>query len=507
MKKLYFGDCLVVLKELYRQYPEGFIDLIYIDPPFNSKRNYNVLFEDLNLEDATAQKQAFADTWSNVTYIDTLNEIQDLDLDIYKFLQVLDNVNISKSAVSYLTTMAIRIYYIHKVLNETGSFYLHCDPTMSHYLKIICDMIFGEKYYRNEIVWCYKERELSKKHWNKKHDIILFYTKSDEYTFNWDQVVEQYSEYTMKKKFKYVDKEGKSYRLRYKDGRNDPKIEDENTYRQYADKGVLARDWWQIPILNQASKERLQYPTQKPEILLEKIVKASSNKGDLVADFFCGCGTTISVAEKLERNWIGADISHLAIKLIVKRLSDPYENSSNRIEFIKSVDVTGFPEDIASAKELARNTANGRFSFQDWIIEVMLGGIVNPKKVGDGGWDGYMTFNLHEQKKSLSLIEVKSGNVTVKNIREFIQVVDKQKADIGIFVCFEEQKTSVMEREAKLQGYFEKEKWGTRYEKIQIITVEDLLNGKYPQMPQSKLQTFKTASKSKINTDEQGELF
>ncbi len=144
MNELYYGDCLDVLKEMHKKHPQGFIDLIYIDPPFNSKRNYNVLFESVDLNDTKAQKEAFADTWSNVSYFDALNEIQDLDLDLYGFLIALDKINISKSAISYLTTMAIRIWYMHKVLKDTGSFYLHCDPTMSHYLKILCDMTFRE---------------------------------------------------------------------------------------------------------------------------------------------------------------------------------------------------------------------------------------------------------------------------------------------------------------------------------------------------------------------------
>lgn len=153
MNQLYFGDCLEILKDLKAQHPAGFIDLVYIDPPFNSKRNYNILFEEANIKDAVAQKEAFADTWSNVSYKDTIAEIHELDLDLFNFLTALDSIRVSKSAIAYLSTMAIRIYYIHKVLKDTGSFYLHCDPTMSHYLKLVCDLIFGEKNYRNEISW------------------------------------------------------------------------------------------------------------------------------------------------------------------------------------------------------------------------------------------------------------------------------------------------------------------------------------------------------------------
>ena len=174
---LYFGDCLEVLRKIHKENHQGVFDLIYIDPPFNSKRNYNVLFESIDQIDATAQKEAFKDTWSNVSYLDTLNDIHKLSLDLHDYLKVLDKINISQSAMSYLTIMAIRLYYIHKVLKETGSFYLHCDPNMSHYLKAICDLIFGYKNFRNEIIWCYTSGGKSTRYFARKHDIIVFEVK------------------------------------------------------------------------------------------------------------------------------------------------------------------------------------------------------------------------------------------------------------------------------------------------------------------------------------------
>lgn len=178
LNKLYFGDCLDVLKKLHNEHPKGFIDLIYIDPPFNSQRNYNILFESADLKDTKAQKEAFADTWSNITYKDTLEEIKNIDLDLFSFLNSLDKIKISKSAVSYLTTMAIRIYYMHKVLKDTGSFYLHCDPTMSHYLKLVCDLIFGNNNFKNEVVWHYRRWSAATNRFQKLHDVILFYSKT-----------------------------------------------------------------------------------------------------------------------------------------------------------------------------------------------------------------------------------------------------------------------------------------------------------------------------------------
>lgn len=553
MKTLFFGDCLTYLKDLVPNphKSEGFIDLIYIDPPFNSKRDYNILFEDIDIKDATAQKKAFADTWSNVSYIDTLHELQKLDLNLYTFLETLNNINVSKSAVSYLTTMAIRIYYMHKVLKDTGSFYLHCDPTMSHYLKIVCDIIFGKDNFINEILWCYKTRHFSKRHFGRKHDVILFYAKSEGYTFNWHSVIRPLSESTIKK-YKYKDEKG-YYRL---SGRGikgspiksakdvDPKWEITHPHlvvRDYLKDGVPIEDYWNIEIINQVATERLGYPTQKPEALLERIIKASSNEGDLVADFFCGCGTAVAVAERLNRQWLGVDISHLAIKLIKKRLTDKIENTTLREEYAKTIEIKGFPQDIASAKALAREDydikekttttlsslsapgrdlalehqnvkdekrkTKGRILFQEWIVEVMLGAVLNPKLTADGGWDGHEVFDIEGGKKETVLIEVKSGNCNVKNIREFIQVVEAQKAAIGVFVCFGEQVTRPMLEEATKQGYYREDIFQKRYSKIQILTVEDLLNGQGIKMPPSTVSVFKKSQATKTKTEKEEQLF
>lgn len=287
---LYFGDNLEILRDLYKKHPEGFIDLIYIDPPFNSKRNYNILFEDIDLKDVKAQKEAFKDTWSNVTYIDTLNEIKELDLNLNDFIQNLDKIGISQGEVSYLTMMAIRIYYMHKLLKNTGSFYLHCDPNMSHYLKIVCDLIFNTNYFRNEIIWHYRIGNIAKHQFQRKHDIILFYSKSDELTFNPIEIKEYYSQIY-----------GPAFKPSFK-GRKHGK----DKWGEY--RMSFVDDVWNISAVFTLSKEHLDYPTQKPIALMERIVNASTNEGDLVADFFCGCGTTIAAAQKLNRNWLGVDI-------------------------------------------------------------------------------------------------------------------------------------------------------------------------------------------------------
>jgi len=471
---LYFGDNLNILKDLYAKHPQGLIDLIYIDPPFNSKRNYNVLFEDIDLKDTKAQKEAFKDTWSNVTYIDTLNEIKAIDLNLHDFISNLDKIGISHGAVSYLTMMAIRIWYMHKLLKDTGSFYLHCDPTMSHYLKILCDLIFKGKNFRNEIVWCYSRPSApNQKQLSRVHDIVFWYSKSKKWKFFPN---------TIRKEYALSSREREGYAAhKSKVAAYEQKVE-------LSVKGKFPESWIYIPPIKGNSHEYLGYPTQKPLTLLERIIKASSNEGDLVADFFCGCGTTIAAAHKLKRRWLGVDISHLAVKLITKRLIETYG-----VEIRQSFELFGFPQDIDSAKMLANETKAGRFKFEEWIVEFMLGGVLNENK-NQTGFDGYLTFNINGDK-DVCLIEVKSGGATLPQLNHFIGIVNQREVDMGVFVCFEEQLTSGMEKAAKMQGHYKEKIFGNSYDKIQILTVEDLLNHKHIKMPQSTVGTFKSAQK------------
>ncbi len=440
--------------------------------------------------------------------------------------------------MAYLTTMAIRIYYMHRLLKDTGSFYLHCDPTMSHCLKLICDMIFGEKNFRNEIVW---QRTAVKGDVRKKygsvHDLILLYSKTNEFTFQ-SVYAEKDEEYT--KRFSFDDHDGKGLyqsapldspnprpNLTYeykgfsppangwrvsldvmkqldKDGKLIfPKIKEGRIRRKVylnEQEGPKVPDVWvDISPLQATEAERLGYPTQKPEALLERIIRASSNEGDIVADFFCGCGTTIAVAQRLNRQWLGADISHLAIRLIVKRLTETYGLGVRH-----NIKMHGLPRDVASAKMLAQETEGGRIGFQDWAIEVMLNGVVNEKKVADGGYDGYLTFNMGKEKY-FALIETKSGKLTVKNMREFVQVVKTQNAAVGIFVCFEENVTKEMIKEARDAGHIKLGNAEFPMDKIQIITIEDLFAGKQPQLPgAAENETFKKAKRNEGKASSRG---
>lgn len=544
MKNLYFGDCLDILKVLCKEHPQGFIDLVYIDPPFNSKRNYNVLFESIDLKDSKAQKQAFSDTWSNVSYHDTLAEIREVSLDLHSFLSSLDRLSISKSAISYLATMAIRIWYIHKVLKDTGSFYLHCDSTMSHYLKIVCDLIFGAKNFRNEIIWKRqtgkKGSQFAKKTFGFLNDNIFGYSKSSKYFFSIP--IETLEMNSLKKKFSKKDEDGRWFRLdnivrnqslgerpnlvyEYKGYTPGPwgwmvskekliKMDEEGRiffnkngkpYRKYFLEEYLGQETTNIwtDIFIEKGNARLGYPTQKPLALLERIIKASSDEGDIVADFFCGCGTTIAAAEKLNRRWLGVDISHLAIQLILKRLTDPYPDEKKR-EIKNSIDISGFPKDLDSAKELALRTDKHRIKFQDWVIEILLGGVSNPKKSGDGGVDGHISFNMsHDGKKrGIGIIEVKSGNVAISMLRSFMHTVDAMNADMGIFVCFGDKVTDGMKREAKAIGKI----YGFSVDKIQICTIEELLSGAQPKIPgMGAVKTFDSSTQrlDSINKDEE----
>jgi site-specific DNA-methyltransferase (adenine-specific) len=537
MNHLYFGDCLNVLRDLKENYPQPFIDLIYIDPPFNSKRNYNVLFESMDMTDANAQKQAFADTWTNVAYMDELHMLAEMHKDLYDVLTAFSKAkSISDSAVAYLTTMALRIWYMHKILKDTGSFYLHCDETMSHYLKLVCDMIFEEKNFRNEIVWQRTNaHNMKAKYYGRVHDVILFYTKSSKYIWN-----EQYTEYSPEQLSRFKeDENGKLYKAEnltfsspnpnrqfewrgvrppanrswgaskeqlekwWKEGRilkkqdGNPRMDGLKIFLEDL-KGKLLNDWWgDVSRVGNTSSESLGYPTQKPEALMERIIKASSNEGDVVADFFCGCGTTIAVAQKLNRKWLGADISHLAIRLIVKRLVDSYGEGVKH-----NIKIHGFPADVASARELAEKTDKGRILFQEWVIEVLLNGVVNEKKVADGGYDGYLTYQT-EAGKEFVLIEIKSGKVNVTNIREFIRVIDKEKANAGIFVCFENTVTKEMLKEAKSAGHIKIGNVEFGQDKIQIMTIESLMSNHHPNLPNVS-STFKKAQRKETKGSSYG---
>jgi site-specific DNA-methyltransferase (adenine-specific) len=404
---------------------------------------------------------------------------------------------------------------------------------MCHYLKILCDLIFGEKNFKNEIIWQRTNAKgLAFTRFAQNHDTIFYYGKSKEFT--WNPLYLPHDESYLKNFYKYVEEgTGRMYRLA--DLTNPNKDRPNLTYeflgitrvwrwtkermqkafedgliiqnktgnvpqlKRYLDEqegNAIGDNWTDISTNKLSNNERLGYPTQKPEALLERIIQASSDEGDLVADFFCGCGTAIATAEKLHRNWLGVDISHLAIKLMTKRLVDTYGE-----EISKTFEIHGFPKDIDSAKELANNVKGGRLEFEDWIIEVLLHGITNERR-NEMGFDGYRTFVINE-KKYIVMMEVKSGNASPTQLNHFIMTLNDKKGAIGIFICFAEQITRNMQVIAKKEGQFTDDYNNTHCDKIQVISVEDLIEGKRPVIPQSVFETFKKAEKKSTGSDTQ----
>ncbi len=487
MNYLHLGDCLEVLRH---EISDSSVDLIYIDPPFNSKRNYNIFFDD---KDIQTQRVAFEDTWSLKNIQDSLSELQSLKTEkIHRLLTAYSEV--APFAFPYLVMMSLRILELHRVLKPTGSFYLHCDPNMSHYLKTVCDLIFGAENFLNEIIWCYRERGISKTCYNKKHDVILFYCKKRGlHIFNYAQITEEYSEVTVKK-FKYTDENGRKFRIR---GRNVPQAgewrrktdipiecESEYSYRQYLDEsdGSLARDWIEMPFLNQAAKERLGYPTQKPKALLERIIKASSNQGDTVLDAFCGCGTTLDAAEGLGRKWTGIDISPVAVSLIKRRLADTYGKVLSKYE------VRGTPKDEPSAIRLWEQNP---FAFQDWwITELGAFSATYGRKGSDKGLDGIAKYLIGTDRETVkAAFQVKGGKVQSKDVDALLGAMNKHKCELGVFLIIKPP-TGPMLETVGVSGFLKTH--GFNYPKLQILTLSEYFSGKQLKLPQTNI-TFESA--------------
>lgn len=500
--KLYYGDNLDIMENYI---PDDTIDLVYLDPPFNSKTTYNILFSEKNGSVPVAQIKAFEDFWQwdqfiiEPTYERIVREGPE-KLSI--LMQALRSFLGESNMMAYLTMMAIRLKSIHSKIKNSGSLYLHCDPTACHYIKLVLDAIFGPSNFKNEIVWKRTSAHNDPKRYGKNIDILLFYTKSTSWIWN-----QQYKGYEEKylKRFRRRDSDGRlwsdwdltakgltggGYDYEYKGARSLWRVP-LSTIEQYDREGKLhftrkggirlkryldeAKGiplqalWDDIQPVNSQAKERVGYPTQKPEELLERIILTSSNEGDLILDPFCGCGTTVSVAEQLKRRWVGIDITHLAINLIQDRLSE----LGNRGE---TYEVVGVPRDATSAETLAMHD---RYQFQWWVlslIDAIPAG--NKKKGADEGVDGYLFF-LHQlpNKYKKAIVQVKSGKVSVSQIRDLKGTMQRENADIGIFITLREA-TDPMRKEAKSAGLYSPDDivGGEVVPKVQIITIDELLS-------------------------------
>lgn len=414
MNKLICGDNLEVLATLDAES----VDLIYIDPPFFSNRNYELIWGD------EAEIRSFEDRWEGGIEV-------------------------------YIDWMRQRVIELHRVLKQTGSFYLHCDWHAAHYLKVMCDDIFGYNKFVNEIIWCYSQGGKSKNHFGRKHDNIFYYCKSENYTFNGDAVrIEMKSGKTSFGGRLETDKDGRKYRLVYgtKNAKGETKY-----YKYYLDEGKIPEDYWtDINSLQSGVAERIGYPTQKPEKLLERIIKASSNKGDVVLDAFCGCGTSISVSQKLNRKWIGIDISPSAIALVKNRLAKIVN-----VEPEKIADIIGMPTSVDQVKTFKP------FDFQYWVVNEMRG-TPSPKKVGDMGIDGLSLFNHYP-------IQVKQSEGVGRPVVDSFETAMRryfpkgEKEMHGYIVAFSFT-SGAREEVARVK------KEGM---KIELITVQNILDGKF----------------------------
>ena len=521
--KLYYGDNLDVLRS--REYfPDDGVDLIYLDPPFNSSRSYNVLFKSESGADSPAQITAFEDTWhwgetAEATYDDL---IVNAPSQVSNVVDALMNFIQRNQMMAYLVMMTARLVELHRVLKPTGSLYLHCDPTASHYLKIVLDAIFGAEHFRSEIVWKRTSSHNDASRWGSVHDVILYYSKSDE--FVWNEIYTEYDE-EYKKRFRRKDPDGRiwadgditakglsggGYTYEYKGITSlwrvpletMKRLDQENRLhftrtggiriKRYLDEmpGIPVQDVvTDISPINSQAKERLGYPTQKPLKLLERIILASSSEGDVVLDPFCGCGTAVAAAHKLNRRWIGIDITHLAISLQKYRLADMFELVSGT-----DYEVIGEPTTVDGARALAQDSANdGRYQFEWWALSLLrakpVGGKTGSRKGrkgADKGIDGIISFfdedDRGRKKPRKVIVQVKSGAVKSSDIRDLKGAAEREKAAIGVFITLEKP-TAAMSKEALAAGYYESPRWGRKYRRLQILTIGDLFGGASVDMP------------------------
>ena len=535
---LYYGDNLKVLRE---HVADESVDLVYLDPPFNSDANYNVLFAEQDGTRAAAQIKAFGDTWQwDQAAAGAFQDVVESGGKASQVMQAFRTFLGENDLLAYLSMMAPRLVELRRVLKPTGSIYLHCDPTASHYLKLLMDAIFGPENFRNEIIW--KRVSTVKgnfgqgsRFFGRNTDAILFYARSEEQFFR--QVFNEYSEKYIANFFRHTEPDGRRYRLismigpggaskgnphyeflgvsrywRYSQKRMKA-LHDEGMIvqtapgtvpqrKQYLEggKGVAVQSMWDdIEALSASAKERLGYPTQKPEALLERIIESSSNEGDVVLDPFCGCGTAIAAAQKLGRRWIGIDITHLAISLIKHRLFTAF---GEKID--KTYRIIGEPEDVGGAAQLA---ADDPYQFQWWALSLVHARPAEQKKGADKGIDGRLPF--HDEGPTSTntkqvIFSVKAGGTGAAHVRDLRGVIEREKAAIGVLISMEEP-TKPMRTEAASAGFYKSA--GAQFPRLQLLTVGELLAGKRVEMPGwHKARTFKAAPKVKAKGHAQSAL-
>jgi DNA modification methylase len=455
--KLFYGDNLDVLR---RHVGDESVDLIYLDPPFQSGRNYNIFFRNEAGVRAEEQVRAFKDTWTwGLEAEANFDEVVQDGGNLAQAMVALRSLLGECDLLAYLAMMAPRLRELHRVLKAEGTLYLHCDPRASHYLKVLLDACFGGESFRNEVVWRYRRMPSVSRDFQRFHDVLLRYTKNRDGEATFNQLYDELAESTLKtwgtKKQNAVFRDG----VRIKSST----LEEESP-------GVPMGDVWDISIIAPMSKERLGYPTQKPEALLERVLLASSSPGQVVLDPFCGCGTAVAVAEKLGRQWIGIDITHLAIGLIKYRMETAF---GAKAKFT----IVGEPRSIAAARQLAKDNP---YQFQWWFVGRLLGRPVEEQKGKDRGIDGRLYFR-DDPKSHMPrqiVLSVKAGKTGPPHVRDLRGVVEREQgqgAVMGALLSLQEP-TPEMIKEAASAGFYHSP-WGTKHPRIQLLTAEQLLAG------------------------------
>lgn len=533
---LYYGDNLDVLR---RHVADESVDLVYLDPPFNSNASYNVLFAERDGTQAASQIKAFEDTWRwDEGAARAFQDVVEGGGRVSQAMQAFRTFLGDTDMLAYLAMMAPRLVDLRRVLKPTGSLYLHCDSNASHYLKMLLDAIFDPEHFRNEIVWkrshAHSDSRQGSQHFGRVTDTILFYTKGDEST--WNTLYSQYDQEYIDRDYRRLDPDGRRYRIDNIQGpggaaKGNPSYEVMGVtrywryskekmqelirqgriiqtrpgavpqYKRYLDEmpGVPVQNLWaDLPLLNNRSDESLGYPTQKPEALLDRIIAASSNEGDVCLDPFCGCGTTIASAQRLKRRWIGIDITHLAISLIKQRLDD-----AHGVAVRKTYQVIGEPVSVADAEILA---ASDQYQFQWWALGLVGARPAEGKKGADKGIDGRIYFHEGDGTTRQVILSVKAGKLHAPYVRDLRGVVDREKAAIGVLLTLDEP-TKAMRTEAASAGFYTSP-WGT-HPRLQIVTVGDLLSGKRLDMPPIRQTsvTYKRAPKALSKAAEQSPLY
>ena len=539
---LYYGDNHDILR---RYIPDASVDLVYLDPPFNSNRDYNVIFKDESGRKSDAQIVAFDDTWhwgpgpeAHYAYLTNtgLNHGK-VPAPVSTIIAALRAGIGENQMMAYLVEMAVRLVELHRVLKPTGSIYLHCDPTASHYLKLLLDAVFGPAAFGNEIIWKRTSGHSDARRYGRVHDVILFYPKSDRSI--WNETYQEYDPGYVDQYYRYSDADGRKfmsgdlsaaglsgggYEYEWKgvnrvwrvplstmekldaDGRVFYTRNGIPRFKRYLDesKGLPAQDVWSdIEALRSWHKERLGWDTQKPLVLLERIIECSSSPGDVVLDPFCGCGTALVAAQKLGRQWIGIDVTYLSIAVMKARLKDSFG--------LADIEVIGQPTEVEGARAmLVGSGLEGQYQFQWWALDLIgaqpQGG--TQKKGADKGIDGIISFSTGPHGEvGRAIVSVKSGSVNSSMIRDLKGVLERERAEIGLFVTLEEP-SAPMRQEAATGGVYHSALSGRDYQRVQILSIKDILEDhRKPDLPLLVLPAYQQAERVRARAAEQAEMF